>query len=46
VFPRRPLAISAVMEAIKVGSTLSIKASRKEWSPLWQPGFSIGRFGP
>ena len=39
VFPRHPLTISDVMEAIKVGSTLHINASRRESGLLWQPRF-------
>jgi len=39
LFPRHPLAISEVMEAIKVGSTLRINASRNEAGVLWQPRF-------
>ena len=38
-FPRFPLTISRVMEAIKVGSTLRINAGRKENGLLWQRRF-------
>ncbi len=38
-FPRYPLTISRVMEAIKVGSTLRINAERKENGLLWQRRF-------
>jgi putative transposase len=39
LFPRFPVTISRVMEAIKVGSTLRINAVRKESGLLWQPRF-------
>jgi putative transposase len=38
-FPRFPLTISIVMEAIKVGSTHRINAGRSESGLLWQPRF-------
>ena len=38
-FPRFPLTISRLMEAIKVGSTLRINEGRKESGLLWQPRF-------
>ena len=38
-FPRHPLTISRVLEAIKVGSTLRINAGRKERGLLWQRRF-------
>jgi putative transposase len=39
LFPRFPVTISRVIEAIKVGSTLRINADRKESGLLWQPRF-------
>jgi putative transposase len=39
LFPRSPVTISRVMEAIKVGSTLRINADGKESGLLWQPRF-------
>jgi putative transposase len=39
LFPRHPLTISEVMEAIKVGSTLRVNAGRKESGLFWQPRF-------
>jgi putative transposase len=39
LFPRFPVTISRVMEAIKVGSTLRINADRTESGLLWQPRF-------
>jgi putative transposase len=39
LFPRSPLSISRVMEAIKVGSTLRINAERRERGLFWQPRF-------
>ncbi|MCL5006213.1 MAG: transposase [Acidobacteria bacterium] len=39
IFPRFPLTISRVMEAIKVGSTLRINGARKRKGLLWQPRF-------
>ena len=39
LFPRHPLTISEVMEAIKVGSTLRLNACRKESGLFWQPRF-------
>jgi REP element-mobilizing transposase RayT len=39
LFPRFPLTISAVMESIKVASTLRLNAGRKESGLLWQPRF-------
>ena len=39
LFPRHPLTISEVMEAIKVGSTLRLNAGRKESGLFWQPRF-------
>jgi putative transposase len=38
-FPRFPLTISRLMEAIKVGSTLRLNEVRKESGLLWQPRF-------
>ena len=38
-FPRYPLTISRVMEAIKVGSTLRINEDRRESGLLWQRRF-------
>lgn len=38
-FPRHPLTISRVLEAIKVGSTLRINAARKDGGLLWQRRF-------
>ena len=38
-FPRFPLTISRVLEAIKVGSTLRINTGRKERGLLWQRRF-------
>jgi REP element-mobilizing transposase RayT len=38
-FPRFPLTISRVLEAVKVGSTLRINAGRKESGLLWQRRF-------
>jgi REP element-mobilizing transposase RayT len=37
IFPRYPLTISRVMEAIKVGSTHGINSGRRESGLLWQP---------
>jgi putative transposase len=39
LFPRFPLTISRVMEAIKVGSTLRINGGRGQSGLLWQPRF-------
>ncbi|HET9179468.1 MAG TPA: transposase [Terriglobia bacterium] len=39
IFPRHPLTISRVMEAIKVGSTLRVNGSRKRTGRLWQGRF-------
>ena len=39
IYPRYPLTISTVMEAIKVGSTLRINASHKDSGLLWQSRF-------
>jgi len=39
LFPRFPLTISRVMEAIKVGSTLRLNAQRKASGLLWQRRF-------
>ena len=39
IFPRFPVTILRVMEAIKVGSTLRIHARRGERGLLWQPRF-------
>ena len=39
LFPRHPLTISRVMEAIKVGSTLRINGARSEKGLLWQHRF-------
>jgi REP element-mobilizing transposase RayT len=39
LFPRFPVSLSQVMESIKVGSTLRIKAGRKESGLLWPPRF-------
>ena len=38
-FPRFPLTLSRVLEAIKVGSTLRINGQRKEHGLLWQRRF-------
>jgi REP element-mobilizing transposase RayT len=38
-FPRFPLTVSTVMEAIKVGSTHRLNAGRSESGLLWQPRF-------
>jgi putative transposase len=38
-FPRFPLTISSVMEAIKLGSTHRINGGRRESGLLWQPRF-------
>jgi putative transposase len=48
IYPRRPLTIFTVMEAIKVGSALRINACRSESGRLWQSRFfdrAIGRRG-
>ena len=39
IYPRHPLTISRVMEAIKVGSTLRINGARRRKGRLWQPRF-------
>jgi REP element-mobilizing transposase RayT len=39
VNPRLPVSISRVMKSIKVGSTLRIKAGRKESGVLWPARF-------
>jgi len=39
IFPRYPLTLSRVMEAIKVGSTLRINSARRRTGLLWQPRF-------
>ncbi len=36
IYPRYPVTISTVMEAIKVGSTLRINANHRESGRLWQ----------
>ncbi len=38
-YPRRPLTISRVMEAIRDGATKRINRSRREGGVLWQPRF-------
>ena len=38
-YPRHPLTISRVMEAIKDGATKRINRSRRETGTLWQPRF-------
>jgi hypothetical protein len=44
-YPRQPLTVSHVMEAIKDGATKRINHSRRETGRLWQPGFPSTRSG-
>jgi REP element-mobilizing transposase RayT len=44
-YPRRPLTISRVKEAIRDGATKRINHSRRETGTLWQPRFPSTRSG-